>query len=258
MSKENHFRQPKIYATTPREKKYYLSRRFVLIVVLCIISVLLIWFLFFSSYFKIKKIIISGSLNPEVEAEINRFQGKNILLFRTAKVEKNLAQKQTSIASLEIYKGIPDILKVKVNVRIPKIAWQSGDKTYLIDKKGVVFELGQGTAVTERGEPIPTIVDTKEVSLELGRQIVTEYFVKFILDLTKDFSAKIGANIQAIKIGETTFQIEVETDQGWRVYLDTTRDLNNQLTALRKILDQYRDQIHEYVDLRVEGRAYYK
>lgn len=256
--RRDYFRQPKIYATTPREKEYHKLRVSLFLGFSVLLFLFVVWFFFFSSYFKIKKIIISGSLNPEVYEEINRFQGRNILFFRVGKVSKELAQKQTSIASLEIYKGLPDTIKVKVNVRIPKIAWSSQGKTFLIDENGIAFELGGGRASTEEGEQIPTVIDSKDAPIEPGNQVVTPDFVLFILDLSNNFEGKIGPKITELKISETTFQIEVVTDQGWRVYFDTTRDLNNQLIALKKILDQYRDQIQEYVDLRVEGKVYYK
>lgn len=253
----DHFKQPKIYATTPREKEYYNTRALLFYCFIALLLLLAIWFLFFSSYFKIKKIIISGSLNADISSEINKFVGKNIFTFRIGKIEHELAQKQTSIASLEIYKGLPDSLKVKVNVRDPKIVWQTQEKTYFIDINGIVFAQGD-SGVLEKGQPLPLIIDTKNAPIEVGTRIVSANFVQFVLDLNKDFPQTVGANVSELKIGETTFQIEAVSDQGWRVYLDTTRDLHNQLVSLKKVLDQYREQIHEYVDLRVEGRAYYK
>lgn len=258
MNDSDYFRQPKIYATTLKEKRQYDSRKIIFWVILVVLLLILAWFLFFSSFFKIKKIIVSGSLNNEVSTEINQFIGRNLLTFRVSKIEKDLAQKQTSISSLQIFKGLPDTLKVKVNVREPKLLWVSEGKDYYIDENGIVFELSGFNPTEEEKNKIFKIIDVKNAPVVTGTQIVSSDFVKFVTELNNNFNRIVGANITETRVNETTFQVEVVTDQNWRVYFDATRNLNNQLVSLKKIIDQYRDQIHEYVDLRVEGRAYYK
>lgn len=258
MARNEYYRQPKIYATTSQEKEHRNFRSLLLYCSIALLLIIVIWFIFFSSYFKIKNIIISGSLNNEVNSEINQFVGRNLLVFKVGKIENALAKKQTSISSLQIFKGLPDTLKVKVNVREPKLLWVTGAKNYYIDENGIVFELSETSFSEEENKQFFKIIDTKNAPVVTGTQIVSGDLVKFITELNNNFSNIVGANISETRIGETTFQVEVATDQNWRVYLDTTRNLNNQLVSLRKIVDQYKDQIHEYVDLRVEGRAYYK
>jgi hypothetical protein len=258
MNRHQYFRQPKIYAATPGEKKALFSRSIFIYSSIFILLLVLAWFVWFSSYFKIKTIIISGSLNPEVAKEIDKFKGKNILFFQIGKIEKQLASGQTSISSLEIYKGLPNELKIKVNVREPKIIWQTKDRSYFIDGNGVVFELNNSTISDEEKLELPIIIDNKNVGVNLGTPIVTPDFVQYTLDLDKNFEGKIGTKIKEFRVNETTLQIEVVTEAGWRVLLDTSRDFNSQLTVLKKIFDQYGGDIKEYVDLRVEGRAYYK
>lgn len=250
-----HFKQPKIYASTPKIKETFNKKIIFYIVFVLVIIGLIVWFFVFSPYFKIKKIVINGQLNSDVKTEIDKFYNQNILFFGVKKIESELAARQSSIKSLDIYKGIPDILKVKVNVRNPIITWKTQDKTYYIDESGIIFELNQNT--DDLGN-LPIIVDTKNAQVDLGKQTLSKEFINFILDTNKYFNTNTGASIKEFRINETTFQVEVVTDQGWRVYFDTTRSISNQLGALKKILAQYKDQIHEYVDLRVEGKAYYK
>lgn len=256
--KHQYFRQPKIYAATPAERKAVVSKWTIIAGLIFILLLFLAWFIFLSSFFKIKTITISGSLNPEVAKEIDKFKGKNILLFRVGKIEKELAGGQTSISSLEIYKGIPDTLRVKVNVRVPEIIWQSQNKNYFIDKNGVIFELNDYVSVSQDNAPLPMIIDNKNLNVNLGSQIITTDLVQYILDLNNDFAPKMGTKIKEFRVNETTLQIEVVSEAGWKVLLDTSRDYNTQLTVLKKIFDQYGSEIKEYVDLRVEGRAYYK
>lgn len=256
--RRDHFRQPKIYATTPEQKTQHNLGRFLLCGVLIIVFLLVGFFLFLSPIFKVKNIIIDGSLNEQVQDEINKLYGKNVLLFQPARTERELAKKQSSVAYLKIFKGLPDTLKIKVYVRVPKIVWQTQGKTYLIDGEGIVFEGGEGAVASEEGNVLPVVNDSKNASLVIGSSIVTKDFVQFILDLYKDFETKTHTKISTTNISETTFYLEVVTEAGWRVYLSTTRVLSNQLEALVNVLNNYRDKIREYVDLRVEGRAYYK
>jgi len=258
MTRNDYYRQPKIYATTNQEKQHLDNRKIIFGIISALLLLILIWFIFFSSFFKIKKIIVSGSLNNEVSSEINQFIGRNLLTFRVGKIEQELAKKQTSISSLQIFKGLPDTLKVKVNVREPKLLWVTNGKNYYVDENGIVFELSEPKFTEDENKQIFKIVDTKNAPVITGSQIVGSEFVRFITELNNNFNKIVGVNISEIRISETTFQVEIATDQNWRVYLDTTRNLNNQLVSLRKVIDQYKDQIHEYVDLRVEGRAYYK
>ncbi len=260
MPKFQYFRQPKIYAATPAEKKAFFSRWLIISVVALVLLLALAWFVCLSPYFKIKTITISGSLNPEVAEEINKFKGKNILFFRVGKIEKELAQGQTSISSLEIYKGIPDILRIKVNVRNPMLIWQTQGKNYFIDKNGIIFELNNYNTQNdnEDGTALPLIIDNKNINVTLGSQIITPEFGQYVLDLNNNFFAKMGTKIKEFRINETTLQIEVITEAGWRALLDSSRNYEAQLSVLKKIFDQYGNDIKEYVDLRVEGRAYYK
>lgn len=254
----NYYRQPKIFKTSADEASFRFSRKFFIYFGLIAFTIYLVWFLFYSQYFKVKEIVISGSLNSQVKDEINKLYGQNTLLFRPGKMEKVLATKQTSIDNLEILKGIPDILKVKVNVRVPIVRWKSQDKIYFIDSGGIIFELNENEVDIDEAQRLPLLVDSKNIAVTPGNQIIEPHFINFICDLYKEFPDRISANINEIIIGETTFQVEVLSSAGWRVYFDTSRDLVNQLIALRKVLDNYGGDIKEYIDLRVEGQAYYK
>lgn len=257
--KKNAYRNPKIYNVTPRrESNFEISPKLIKLVVLLILVGLLIWFLFYSSVFKIKTVDVNGTLNPEVKTEIDNFYGRNILSFRVGKIQNDLAKKQTSIKTLEINRGLPDTLKVQVNVRIPAIGWKTQDKNYYIDDEGVVFELAQGQTIDQNGEKIIVIEDTKNFAINPGEQLVTPAFVNFVKTMIKNVKDNQNIQVTVARIIETTFQIEADTDQGFKIILSTDGNLDNQLKALTAVIKDKRQDIHEYVDLRIEGRVYYK
>lgn len=256
--RSNFYKNPKIYTVTSKnDQEIKISPKFIKIGIILIIVILLGWFLFFSNYFKIKTIEISGTLNPEVKNSIDGFYGKNILTFRPGKIETDLAERQSSIQGLEIRRGLPNILKVQVNVRTPIIGWKTQDKIYYIDQDGIIFELTDTSSV-KNIETISIVEDTKNIPIVQGTPIVTEEFVDFIKDFISRLDEEQKIKLKSIKIVETTFQIESETDQGFRIILSTTGSLDNQMKALQKVLETKRQDIKEYVDLRIEGRVYYK
>lgn len=256
---KNFYRNPKIYSFTPkREKQINISGTLIKVFIFLVLIGIIVWLLFFSPFLKIKNIEIDGTLNPEVKAEIDKFFGKNIFLFRPAKVQEELAQKQTSVKNIEIYRGLPDTLKVKVYVREPIMGWKSGDKNYFIDTNGVIFELRDSEISVLGDKKIPIVEDTKNITVMPGSVEVSTDFVKFVTDFFEKMKNDFNVQIKNIKISETTLQIEAETDQGFRIILATDGNLDNQLKALKKIIDEKRSDIHEYVDLRIEGRVYYK
>lgn len=250
------YRNPKIFSEShQRDSRFVFSPIIIRIIVLLIFISFVIWVLFFSSLFKIKTIEINGSLNPEVKAEIDKFYGKNILSFSTGKIEKNLGKKQTSIETLEIKRGLPNTLKVKVNVRNTAIGWKTQNKNYLIDENGIIFELENYNPSVQG---VPVVEDVKNIIVNPGNQIVTPEFVEFVKNLIKRSKDEQKIQITAIRVMETTFQIECDTDQGFRIILSTIESLDNQLKALAKVIETKRVDIHEYVDLRIIGRVYYK
>ncbi|EKD56781.1 MAG: hypothetical protein ACD_58C00093G0004 [uncultured bacterium] len=257
--RNNYYRNPKIYTTTSSNGEgVYLSKKSVGLIGIVIITAIFLWWVFGSGFFKVKEIIIKGSLNAEVQSEIESFKGKNILTFVLGNTEEKLAQKQSSIKEINILRGIPNTLKIDVTVRKPIFSWKSQDKTYLVDDGGIAFLEGDGVVVNEEGTKLSLLADTNNMPVEPSKQIVTKEFVSFINDLIKYAPEKSGVNIGEMRIFETTFELEADTDQGYKIKLDTTRNVVTQLEVLKKIVDQYRNQIKEYVDLRVEGRVYYK
>ena len=60
------------------------------------------------------------------------------------------------------------------------------------------------------------------------------------------------------EVVETTFDVNLHTEAGFYVKFNTMRASAKQLDNLKKVLVKKREEVHEYVDLRIDGWAYYK
>jgi cell division septal protein FtsQ len=233
----------------PWERERRLRRRFWRVLLIIFIPAFL-YFFFASPVFAVKDLIVDGVVTSEMQATFETLKGKNIFLVRVSRLTIALPKDNPEIKKIEIFRGLPDAIKIKVEKRTGEIKWESGGKIYLIDDSGVIFK--------EADELAPLVLDKKAVPVTLGTEIVPEEFVTFVTTISEKGKELSGVSFVDFIVNETTFVLEGKTDQGFSVFFDTTRDPSRQLSALKVLLDAHRGEIKEYADLRVEGKAYLK
>ena len=246
---------PKIYTRTKKDVTVSFNPMYIWILLVIILIGALVWWVFLSDFFKIKEIDIDGTINESIKVEIDKFYGQNIFLFTVGAKDKELAKKQTSVEKLNIIKGIPDMLKIEILVRSPKIRWKSQDKIYFIDDEGIIFNLVENI---EEYDNLPIVKDARDLDVQLGSKVVTDDFVLFIQEITENIKKNIDKEIDEIKINDTTLNLEVQFKNSYRVYFDTIGDLSQQINLLKKIIEKHDGEIKEYVDMRVDKKGYYK
>lgn len=249
------YTNPKIYTRTSKEVSVSFNPIYIWIILAILIIGFIVWWLFFSDFFKIKEIDIDGDINESIKTEVDKFYGQNIFLFTVGAKDKELAEKQTSVEKLNIIKGIPDMLKVEILVRKPEIRWKTRDNIYYIDDEGIVFNLEEGR---DQYDNLPLVKDARDLDVELGSKIVTEDFVQFILMIENQLKENTDKEVEELRINDTTLHLEVQFKDSYRVYFDTLGNINKQISLLKKIQENHDGDIKEYVDLRVENKGYYK
>ena len=253
----NKFFQPKVYnprdlifpSKTEKKKSFKI---FGIVLILLFIFLGISFLLFYSEVFKIKNIIIENSPNQLATERIEKFKGTNIILFSTAKFRKELEADFPELKKVEIIRGLPDTLKIAFQERLPAIVWQAGGKNYLVDRLGQIYQ--ESTEMSN----LPVVKDNKNLGVSLDQTVATENFINFVIELNNSFPQEIGFKITHFEINETIFQIDAITDQGWKIIFDTTRKASDQLADLKQFLADHKDEVKEYVDVRVAGRAYYQ
>jgi len=232
-----------------------MSPVFVKLILLLIVVFLLIYYLFFSSQFRIKEIIIEGnSLVSKEDIESVLSQNQNIFLFKINQNRELILTKFPEISQAEIYRGIPDAIKIVVLERENKIVWQTNNEMYFVSTEG---DVTRKIAQSEVGN-LPIVSDTKNLAVKQGSRLVSPNFVAFITNIYSTFQVQENIKPVNFEVTETTFNVNLKTDAGFYIKLNSLRSSQKQLNDLKLILATNRPNIHEYVDLRIDGWAYYK
>ena len=215
----------------------------------------IIWLFLYSPYFRIREITIEGnSLVPGEEIERRVRTNENIFRFNITKTRAEIMKNNPAIEDLAIYRGIPNALKIVILERKPILVWQTQGRYWLIDDAGVVDkEIGAGESTD-----LLRISDQKNLEVKIGDQIVSSSFISFAKNISDKFFEYTNIKISGFQVPETTFDLYVYTEAGFYVKFDTTRSADKQLSDLKNIIITYRDSIHEYIDVRINGWAYYK
>lgn len=221
------------------------------------------WFFTQAPWLRVKDIRIEGNATEETKAEINKLMGQNILWLSVTHPEEVILEKQPSIKEIEILRGIPDTLRVKLIERQPAMIWQVGETWYTVDETGFIYKEEQlhkkeDGSLEYPATDLPIVVDTKNLPTKVTTTIVRPQFIGFVRNLKDRLPKDYNVKLVRVEVGETTFSVKAMTDAGWGILFDTTRTLEAQLSTLTKVLAANRNNIKEYVDVRVRGWVYYK
>jgi cell division septal protein FtsQ len=251
------YRAPSLYndssANNNKQKKIpgWLGKGIFFGIILLVLSYLVL----FSSAFRIKEIIVEGdSLISADQIKASISTGQNIFRFNIANTVSQLKTQFPELQSVEIYRGIPNAIKVVVLERQGKIVWQSNNEKYLISDQGEVMQ----KIDSDKWNDLPVVADMKNLPVTLGAQLVSPNFIAFITNIYNNFYNGVNIKPLGFEVGETTFDVNLHTDAGFYVKFNSLRSSKKQLENLKTVLIEKRPDIHEYVDIRIDGWAYYK
>lgn len=221
-----------------------------------VVGVLLIYFLFGSKFFMLNSLSIQG--NRLVEAQIiervvfpKGFHQTNALLFNEAKAAKQVLS-LAQVKNVDFYKHIlQHRLEIVVEEHETSLIWQTNGERFLVNRAGIVYD------VAPPDSPLMVVEDLKNVPVSLKQQILTTDFIEFVNFVAANLSRKTPLNVRQMIVPETTFELEVMTNEGWKIIFDTTKSPDTQLNNLAKILKSGAKP-RQYVDLRILDRVYYK
>lgn len=261
-------------------------KKLLFISVFLMVSLGVFYFLLCSSFFRVADIRINGLVTLDEqfvleemriflnETKFIALKQNNWFLFSSFGLQQYLQEKFPKIGSLSISKKFPDGLVINFQEREMVGIWCAiniktmedspvSRNCFYVDKNGVIFD----EAPQIKGSLILVINDfSPQDTIEIGRAVIKESLLgKFILGkefLEEELSLGIGA-FEILEFEPEEFRVQVMAGpvEGWIIYFSEIHDFNSQLLALKEILNKIPERemrAFEYVDLRVEGRAYYK
>lgn len=221
-----------------------------------VVLILLIYFLFFSRVFELNTLVVHG--NRLVDAQTiektvfkNGFHKINALLFNEMKATKQIMS-LAQVKQVTFHKYfLRHQLEIVVEEHETSLIWQTTGERYLVNRAGVVYDIAPPES------PLIVVEDLKNVPVTIKQQVLTTEFIEFVNFVAANLSRKTTLNVRQIDVPETTFELEVVTNEGWKIIFDTTKSPDTQLNNLAKIL-KGGAKPKQYVDLRILDRVYYK
>ncbi|MFA5158372.1 MAG: FtsQ-type POTRA domain-containing protein [Patescibacteria group bacterium] len=213
------------------------------------------WLLFCSRYFSVNEVIVEGNnLVSKEDIAGAAGQGDNIFRYNVDQTKNKIISQFPIVEDVEIYRGIPNALKIVVLERKPVLIWQAAENYYLMDELGFIDKQITAVDYTE----FLHVSDHKNMKVIVGGRVVSPEFVSFIKEVSGKFFDKTNSKVTGYYVEETTLDLYVLTDSGFYVKFDTTRNVDKQLEDLKNIIVAFRPNIHEYIDVRINGWVYYK
>lgn len=254
-------RIPKIIVPAEEKKlKFRFSIKTFYLILIIVVVILVVYGLFFSSFFKVENIDFKGAnlVDGEKVKKVVMFalnEEPNIFLYNGSNIAAKIKENFPLISEVSIQKGIPDTIRIIIIERQPVVVWQTASKKYLLDKDGFAYL----EADANNSKDLPVIIDNQNIPVKLSSRIASRNFLDFVRQMIEKFSPRTNLKAKELKIDETTFDLIIVTTDGYAVYFDTTRSAETELDDLHRVLAHLNgSKPKEYIDLRVEGWAYYK
>jgi len=226
-----------------KRKKSLLKNKFFWLGFLFLIALgALFYAVFFSSFFQIREIRISGNQGVPTEEIVSSFSRGNILLVDTKEINRAILEKFPKIAKVNTKRGFPDALIVQIEERKPVAVFSRDGDYFFIDIEGVIFE-----KISEKPSNMLVIKSERD---SIGKEMLDK-----ILKINSKLKDDLGIPFEEILIVSDE-RLNVKTLDGWEIYFNPKGNLDWQLEELAIVLKERippknRGNL-KYIDLRFE------
>ncbi len=229
-----------------------------------ILTIVLGMIAFISSVTTLKKVTIVGNHTLATDrlerltatALSKQWFGKNTVLIDSTATARSIQSAEPGVRTIAVTKHLPSTLLVTVTERQPSLNWRSGGQLYLLDSDGTVLGISSGQYVK-----LAVVMDSANLPVKQGSRVVPRDFVTFATTIATQLPTAAKLQISQMTVQESTSELYVTTDKGLLLKFDTTRLAAGELSDLAKVLQQLQSLKKtpaQYIDLRVEHKAYYK
>lgn len=217
----------------PTRSRYLVLTSQVLYPLTIVIAALVCWWLFFgSSIFALNKfdcvLDFEPCQNQNIIAEINKYKGQNLFLFKGDKLKSRLMSADYTIRSVNLTLHLPNSLTVSMESVYPVVA-----ATVEGGKSWVVFDSNNRViAVRDRDPNVPVVV-TREIPLIVIGEKLNSDPLNHALELAKNLSHELPQVKQIQLDGDN---LNLTLDGGKHAIITTTKDEHDQIRSLQAVL----------------------
>lgn len=223
------------------------------------ILIALVYSLFFTNTFNVKKILIYEGEEESTNIQLRRIteplRNRNIILFSKNDLETLIQNRIDNITALEIVKQYPDTVVIRYD-RFSDVANITNligrlqvRKSFILNENGILIEEDKISST------LPNITIQTEAAYNLGEQIIDPEQLKFILDTKNYFEERFDLKIIDIRYIPRAREIRLTTERDFEVWIDLAFDYREQINKLRNAVPRinvYEGPL-EYVDLRIRS-----
>lgn len=257
------------------EKKQRLVRRRLKVRIICLLVAALVTFALYRSSISNVAVVSNASTRLQKEqalvyegAVLQAYQANTILgqpgLADSGAAAEALKNEYPEIERISFStRPFSPVLKTDIRFRKPVFTWHdaSGEQQF-VDQNGVLFSKNLDPAANT--DKLIAIEDQSGVVLEAGSSVLTENLIQFVGQLHGKVPALYGPNsrVERVIIPRSTREVQLQVSGlPYRIKFNSARDLEQQvgeLGTLLKYLSANNITPSEYIDLRVEHKAFYR
>lgn len=207
---------------------------------------------------------------------------KSVFLFSAKNTQSEISERYPEIKSVQVNKRFPNGLKLAIKERAGVGVWcqleqrvaatssqeeMRVSQCFNIDQEGIIY---RESALVEGGFVL-NIFSDKMAEPKIRDKVASGETMDFILKLKNELpqiktadNAAMAANTTLAAVNFKTVSAEdlrVKTSADFEIFFNPSYSIETQLNALRIVLDNEIKESYaslEYIDLRIEGRVYYK
>ncbi len=230
------------------------------------------WFVFASSYWKIKDVSINGldrMSNDEILKMVkNQLAGRNwivlpqnnLLFFNQDKFLSS-ARDKYRFQDIRVRKEWPSKLIIDVHEKTLACIWNEGDKYYLTDSDGYILSETNPLELTENTHPL--ISNESPLKIDDGRIQIDTSYITSAAELFAKLAQKATNEIKISRfvVDKDIDTIKLVTAEGVRINFSTKESLDRQIEKLllikrEKMKDDFNNK--KYIDLRFGDKVYFQ
>ena len=239
----------------------------IIVIIWLILAIFLIQSIFQIKYLKIEKLELINNNDltlTEVEAFFDTkltatkffiFKNSNFFLFNPESLEKDLAENY-NLDQASIKKVWPDKLQITVKEKISHFIWAKDDSLYLLDATGAL-----NRQIRSLDDKYLIIEDFRSIRPS-GEYIFSPDEIEIINQIYLEWMDDIAdkEKLTKIVINDNWGLIELHTQTGFYVKLDSNESIKKQINNLNQILTagNITGVDIDYIDVRFGDKVYFK